>query len=141
MIVKIMGLFIKCFIVVINLNDIVLCYLKIGEWVFNVIVVIMLNVMDVSQLNNWLCIEVLIECGYLDKSVICGELVDEEYMQLVMCQLFKEGYISELYVVIVYCVVSYDLELGEIGVFLGIVYFVKFCEMVENVLGMLLSLF
>lgn len=41
---------------------------------------------------------------------------------------------------IVYCVVSYDLEDGEIGLFLGIVYLVKFREIVENVLGNLISL-
>lgn len=51
------------------------------------------------------------------------------------------GYISEFYVVIVYRVVSYDLEEGEIGLFLGMVYLVKFCEMVENVLGMFISFF
>lgn len=89
MIVKLLGLLIKCFIVVINLNDIVFCYLKMGEWDLKVMVVIMLNVMDVSQLNNWLCIEVLIECGYIDKVCFKGEMVDEEYIQFVMCQLVQ----------------------------------------------------
>lgn len=48
LLVKVLGLLVKCFIVVINVNDIVLCYLEMGCWEFKFMVVIMLNVMDVS---------------------------------------------------------------------------------------------
>lgn len=48
LLVKVLGLLIKCFIVVINVNDIVFCYLEIGEWDLKLIVVMILNVMDVS---------------------------------------------------------------------------------------------
>lgn len=63
LIVKILGLLIKCFIVLINVNDIVLCYLKLGKWELNIIVVMFLNVMDVSCLNNWLCVEEFFKCN------------------------------------------------------------------------------
>ena len=140
MIAKTMGLPIKRFIAATNLNDTVPRYLKTGEWAPNATVATMSNAMDVSQPNNWPRIEALIERGYLDKSVIRGESVDEEYTQLAMRQLLKEGYTSEPHAAIAYRAVSHDLEPGEIGVFLGTAHPAKFRETVENVLGTPLSL-
>ena len=87
MIAKSMGLPIKRFIAATNANDTVPRYLKTGEWVPKKTVATMSNAMDVSQPNNWPRIEALIEQGYVDKSCLKGEMVDEEYTQLAMRQI------------------------------------------------------
>lgn len=57
-----------------------------------------------------------------------------------MCELKELGYILELYVVVVYCVLCDQLNLGEYGLFFGIVYLVKFKESVEVIFGEMLDL-
>ncbi|MHC6647513.1 threonine synthase [Alteromonas sp. HB246098] len=140
MIAKSLGLPIKRFIAATNLNDTVPRYLKTGEWDPKATVATMSNAMDVSQPNNWPRIEALIERGYIDKSCLKGEMVDEEYTQLAMRQLAQQGYTSEPHAAIAYRVVSHDLEDGEIGLFLGTAHPAKFRETVENVLGNPISL-
>lgn len=140
MIAKTMGLPIKRFIAATNLNDTVPRYLKTGEWLPNPTVATMSNAMDVSQPNNWPRIEALVERGYIDKGILRGESVDEEYTQLAMHQLLKEGYTCEPHAAIAYRALSHDLEDGEVGVFLGTAHPAKFRETVENVLGTPLSL-
>ena len=140
MIAKVMGLPIKRFIAATNLNDTVPRYLKTGEWAPNATVATMSNAMDVSQPNNWPRIEALVERGYIDKAILRGESVDEEYTQLAMRQLLKEGYTSEPHAAIAYRAVSHDLNDDEVGVFLGTAHPAKFRETVENVLGTPLSL-
>lgn len=140
MIAKSLGLPIKRFIAATNLNDTVPRYLKTGEWDPKATVATMSNAMDVSQPNNWPRIEALIERGYIDKSCLKGEMVDEEYTQLAMRQLAQQGYTSEPHAAIAYRAVSHDLEEGEIGLFLGTAHPAKFRETVENVLGNPISL-
>ena len=140
MIAKSMGLPIKRFIAATNANDTVPRYLKTGEWSPKKTVATMSNAMDVSQPNNWPRIEALIEQGYVDKSCLKGEMVDEEYTQLAMRQLAQLGYTSEPHAAIAYRAVSHDLEDGEIGLFLGTAHPAKFRETVENVLGTPISL-
>ncbi|QJR80069.1 threonine synthase [Alteromonas pelagimontana] len=140
MIAKAMGLPIKRFIAATNLNDTVPRYLKTGEWEPNATVATMSNAMDVSQPNNWPRIEALIEQGYIDKSCLRGESVDEEYTQLAMRQLAHHGYTSEPHAAIAFRAVSHDLNEGEYGLFLGTAHPAKFRETVENVLGQPLSL-
>jgi len=140
MIAKSMGLPIKRFIAATNLNDTVPRYLKTGEWTPKKTVATMSNAMDVSQPNNWPRIEALIEQGYVDKSCLKGEMVDEEYTQLAMRQLAQLGYTSEPHAAIAYRAASHDLEEGEIGLFLGTAHPAKFRETVENVLGNPISL-
>ena len=140
MIAKSMGLPIKRFVAATNLNDTVPRYLKTGEWAPNPTVATMSNAMDVSQPNNWPRIEALIERGYLDKSCLRGECVDEEYTQIAMRQLAQQGYTSEPHAAIAYRAVSHDLADNEYGLFLGTAHPAKFRETVENVLGQPLSL-
>ena len=140
MIAKSMGLPIKRFIAATNLNDTVPRYLKTGEWAPKSTIATISNAMDVSQPNNWPRIEALIEQGYIDKSCLKGEMVDEEYTQLAMRQLAQLGYTSEPHAALAYRAVSHDLEDGEIGLFLGTAHPAKFRETVENVLGNPISL-
>ena len=140
MIAKSMGLPIKRFIAATNANDTVPRYLKTGEWSPNATVATMSNAMDVSQPNNWPRIEALVEQGYIDKALLKGESVDEEYTQLAMRQLQQAGYTSEPHAAIAYRAVSHDLEEGETGLFLGTAHPAKFRETVENVLGQPISL-
>ena len=140
MIAKAMGLPIKRFIAATNVNDTVPRYLKTGEWAPKKTIATMSNAMDVSQPNNWPRIEALIEQGYVDKSCLTGETVDEEYTQLAMRQLAQLGYTSEPHAAIAYRAVSHSLEEGETGLFLGTAHPAKFRETVENVLGNPISL-
>lgn len=140
MIAKAMGLPIKRFIAATNLNDTVPRYLKTGEWDPKQTVATMSNAMDVSQPNNWPRIEALVERGYIDKSCLRGESVDEEYTQLAMRQLQQLGYTSEPHAAIAYRAVSHDLNDAEVGLFLGTAHPAKFRETVENVLGKPISL-
>ena len=140
MIARVMGLPVKHFIAATNLNDTVPRYLKTGEWAPKDTIATMSNAMDVSQPNNWPRIEAIIEQGYLDKSIVSGDTVDEEYTQVAMRQLATLGYVSEPHAAIAYKALVRQLEEGQTGIFLGTAHPAKFRETVENVLGQPISL-
>ena len=140
MIAKVMGLPVKHFVAATNLNDTVPRYLKTGEWAPHATVATLSNAMDVSQPNNWPRIEAIIQQGYLDKSVLSGDTIDEEYTQVAMRQLAQLGYVSEPHAAIAYKALVRKLEPGETGIFLGTAHPAKFRETVENVLGQPISL-
>jgi threonine synthase len=140
LIAKVMGLPVKHFVAATNLNDTVPRYLKTGEWAPKNTVATLSNAMDVSQPNNWPRIEAIIEQGYLDKSVISGDKVDEEYTQVAMRQLAQLGYVSEPHAAIGYKALVRKMEEGQTGIFLGTAHPAKFRETVENVLGQPISL-
>ncbi|WP_343858292.1 threonine synthase [Aliiglaciecola litoralis] len=140
MIAKVMGLPIKKFIACTNANDTVPRYLKTGEWSPNPTVATLSNAMDVSQPNNWPRIEALIERGEIDKSMLVGDAVDEQYTQLAMKQLAQLGYISEPHAAIAYRALTRVLEDHETGIFLGTAHPAKFRESVETILGQPISL-
>ncbi|MCW8107005.1 threonine synthase [Alteromonas ponticola] len=140
MIAKAMGLPVKRFIAATNSNDTVPRYLKEGKWDPKPTVATMSNAMDVSQPNNWPRIEALIEQGYLDKSVLRGESVDEDYTQIAIRQLAQQGYTSEPHAAVAYRALSHDLDENETGLFLATAHPAKFRETVENVLGQPISL-
>ncbi len=137
---KVMGLPIKHFVAATNMNDTVPRYLKTGEWQPKDTVATLSNAMDVSNPNNWPRIEAIIEQGYVDKSVISGDKVDEDYTQLAMRQLAQLGYVSEPHAAIAYKALIRKLEEGQTGIFLGTAHPAKFRETVENVLGQPISL-
>jgi threonine synthase len=140
LIAKVMGLPVKHFVAATNMNDTVPRYLKTGEWDPKGTVATLSNAMDVSNPNNWPRIEAMIEQGYVDKSVISGDRVDEEYTQVAMRQLAQLGYISEPHAAIAYKALVRKLEEGQTGIFLGTAHPAKFRETVENVLGQPISL-
>lgn len=140
MLAKVMGLPVSHFIAATNANDTVPRYLKTGQWQPNDTVATMSNAMDVSQPNNWPRIEALIEKGYLDKDIVSGDAVDEEYTQVAMRQLSQEGYVSEPHAAVAYKALKRKLQPGQTGIFLGTAHPAKFRETVENVLGQPISL-
>jgi threonine synthase len=140
LIAKVMGLPVKHFVAATNLNDTVPRYLKTGEWEPKNTVATLSNAMDVSQPNNWPRIEAMIERGDVDKSVISGATVDEEYTQVAMRQLAQLGYVSEPHAAIGYKALIRKMEPGQTGIFLGTAHPAKFRETVENVLGQPISL-
>lgn len=140
MLAKTMGLPIKHFVAATNSNDTVPRYLKTGEWAPEPTVATMSNAMDVSQPNNWPRIEALFEFNYLDKNVLSGQAVDEDYTQLAMKQLAQLGYVSEPHAAVAYRALTKQLTEGQTGIFLGTAHPAKFKESVENVLGQPISL-
>lgn len=140
MIAKSMGLPIARFIAATNLNDTVPRYLKSGEWEPKNTVATLSNAMDVSQPNNWPRIEALVEKGLVDKSILTGDTVDEEYTQVAMRQLAQAGYVSEPHAAVAYKALIRHLQPGQTGIFLGTAHPAKFRESVENVLGQPISL-
>ncbi|WP_299079710.1 threonine synthase [uncultured Paraglaciecola sp.] len=140
LIAKVMGLPVKHFVAGTNLNDTVPRYLKTGEWSPKDTVATLSNAMDVSQPNNWPRIEAMIEQGLVDKSLISGDTVDEEYTQVAMRQLAQLGYVSEPHAAIAYKALVRKMEEGQTGIFLGTAHPAKFRETVENVLGQPISL-
>jgi threonine synthase len=140
MIAKVMGLPIQHFVAATNLNDTVPRYLKTGEWQPNDTVATLSNAMDVSQPNNWPRIEAMIESGLVDRALLTGDCVDEEYTQVAMKQLANLGYVSEPHAAIAYKSLSRVLTEDQIGIFLGTAHPAKFRESVENVLGQAISL-
>jgi threonine synthase len=140
LIAKVMGLPVKHFVAATNMNDTVPRYLKTGEWQPNDTVATLSNAMDVSNPNNWPRIEAIIEQGYVDKSVISGDKVDEEYTQVAMRQLAQLGYVSEPHAAIAYKALIRKMEEGQTGIFLGTAHPAKFRETVETVLGQPISL-
>ena len=140
MIAKVLGLPIKRFIAATNANDTVPRYLEDGQWAPNPTVATLSNAMDVSQPNNWPRIEALIERGEIDKGILTGVAVDEEYTQVAMRQLASMGYVSEPHAAVAYKALKRDLAEDEVGIFLGTAHPAKFRESVENVLGQPISL-
>ncbi|MFA3792173.1 threonine synthase [Aliiglaciecola sp. SL4] len=140
MIAKVMGLPIKRFVAATNSNDTVPRYLRTGEWDPKATVATLSNAMDVSQPNNWPRIEALIERGLIDKEMLQGDAVDEDYTQVAMKQLAQLGYVSEPHAAIAYKSLTRFIEPGETGIFLGTAHPAKFRESVENVLGQPISL-
>lgn len=140
MIAKVLGLPIKRFIAATNANDTVPRYLETGEWAPNPTVATLSNAMDVSQPNNWPRIEALIERGEIDKSILTGETVDEEYTQAAMRSLAGLGYVSEPHAAVAYKALKRGLAEDEVGIFLGTAHPAKFRESVENVLGQPINL-
>lgn len=140
MIAKVMGLPIQHFVAATNLNDTVPRYLKTGEWEPNDTVATLSNAMDVSQPNNWPRIEAMIESGLVDRALLTGDCVDEEYTQVAMKQLANLGYVSEPHAAIAYKSLSRVLTEDQVGIFLGTAHPAKFRESVENVLGQPISL-
>ncbi|GAC15639.1 threonine synthase [Aliiglaciecola lipolytica] len=140
MIAKVMGLPIKRFIAATNSNDTVPRYLKTGEWDPKATVATLSNAMDVSQPNNWPRIEALIERGLIDKAMLQGDAIDEDYTQLAMKQLAQLGYVSEPHAAVAYRSLTRFIEPEETGIFLGTAHPAKFRESVENVLGQPISL-
>jgi threonine synthase len=140
LIARVMGLPVQQFIAATNINDTVPRYLKTGEWAPKDTIATLSNAMDVSQPNNWPRIEAIIEQGYVDKSVVSGDTIDEEYTQVAMRQLAQLGYVSEPHAAIAYKSLVRQLEEGQTGVFLGTAHPAKFRETVENVLGQPISL-
>ena len=139
-IARIMGLPVKHFIAATNVNDTVPRYLKTGEWAPNPTVATLSNAMDVSQPNNWPRIEAMIELALVDKSLLSGVTVDEEYTQVAMRQLAQLGYVSEPHAAIAYKALLRELGDEQTGIFLGTAHPAKFRETVENVLGQPISL-
>ncbi len=139
-IAKIMGLPVGHFVAATNLNDTVPRYLKTGEWAPNATVATLSNAMDVSQPNNWPRIEAMVEKGLIDKSLITGDCVDEEYTQVAMKQLAQLGYVSEPHAAIAYKALARYKSEEQAGIFLGTAHPAKFRETVENVLGQPISL-
>lgn len=140
LIAKVMGLPVKHFVAATNLNDTVPRYLKTGEWQPKGTIATMSNAMDVSQPNNWPRIEAMIEQGLVDKSIISGATVDEDYTQVAMRQLAQLGYVSEPHAAIAYKALTREMQEGQTGIFLGTAHPAKFRETVENVLGQPISL-
>lgn len=139
-IAKTLGLPIKRFVAATNLNDTVPRYLKTGEWSPNPTQATLSNAMDVSQPNNWPRIEAMLQRGDIQAADIVGEMVDEDYTQLAMKQLAKQGYISEPHAAVAYRALQHHLTEGENGLFLGTAHPAKFRESVENVLGQPINL-
>lgn len=140
MIGKVLGLPIKQFIAATNSNDTVPRFLKTGEWDPKATVATLSNAMDVSQPNNWPRIEALIEQGFIDKNMLTGDAVDEDYTQLAMKQLAQLGYVSEPHAALAFRSLTRELQEGQTGIFLGTAHPAKFRESVENVLGQPISL-
>ncbi|MCW8091776.1 threonine synthase [Alteromonas sp. ASW11-130] len=139
-IAKAMGLPVKRFIAATNVNDTVPRYLQSGTWEPKTTVATISNAMDVSQPNNWPRIEALIEKGYVEKSILHGYCVDEDYTQIALRQLAHQGYTSEPHAAVAYRALINNLGEGETGLFLGTAHPAKFRETVENVLGQPISL-
>jgi threonine synthase len=140
MIAKALGLPIKRFVAATNLNDTVPRYLQSGQWDPKSTVATISNAMDVAQPNNWPRIEAMFEKGILNKDILAGVGVDEEYTQVAMKQLQALGYTSEPHAAVAYRALHNSLEEGEIGLFLGTAHPAKFKESVENILGEPLAL-
>ncbi|WP_017444696.1 threonine synthase [Gayadomonas joobiniege] len=140
MIAKTMGLPIKRFVAATNSNDTVPRYLLSGLWEPKKTVSTMSNAMDISSPNNWPRIEAMFEAGYLDKSILTAETVDEDYTHMGVRQLNSLGYQSEPHAAVAYKALKRSLTDDEVGIFLGTAHPAKFKETVENILGVPVAL-
>ena len=137
---KAMGLPIKRFIAATNENDTVPRYLATGEWSPNDTVATISNAMDVSNPNNWPRVEHMLKSGIVDKDCVSSVSIDEEQTQSTLIGLSKLGYISEPHAAVAYKALQYSAEEGEFGVFLGTAHPAKFKDVVESILGQMISL-
>lgn len=93
--------------------------------------------MDVGDLSNFVCVLVLYGNSYVVIIVdIFGVIyVDEQICEMVGEVYWEIGYLFDLYGVCGYCVLFEGLFFSEMGIFLEMVYLVKFLEIVEGIIG------
>lgn len=164
-----MGLLVSQLIVVINCNDILYCFMSGNCYDKDILYFLLLLLMDIMVLFNFECLlfdlygcngKVVVEL--LDVFKVSGKLLVEDQCWIEVCKLFDFlvvsdeqiceiivevycfcGELFDLYIVIGVCVVCECwCSLSVLMVILGIVYLVKFFEVVEKVgIGQVLVLF
>lgn len=139
-IAKAMGLPIKRFIASTNLNDTVPRYLDDGVWSPNATVETLSNAMDVSKPNNWPRIEYLIDSGQFDRNLLSGLAVDESTTADTLKKLYQLGYVSEPHAAVAHQGLADNLQIDEVGIFLGTAHPAKFKSSVEEILNIQLPL-
>jgi len=135
LIAKVLGLPIKRMIAATNVNDTVPRYWQSGVWQVNPTVATLSNAMDVSAPNNWPRVEDLLAQGFINRTDLSTQMVDEEDTVLGVRQLWQQGYLSEPHAAVAYQALKRELQDGEYGLFLGTAHPAKFKEQVENILG------
>lgn len=135
LIAKVLGLPIKRMIAATNVNDTVPRYWQSGVWQVNPTVATLSNAMDVSAPNNWPRVEDLLAQGFISRTDLSTQMVDEEDTVLGVRQLWQQGYLSEPHAAVAYKALKRELQDGEYGLFLGTAHPAKFKEQVENILG------
>lgn len=135
LIAKVLGLPIKRMIAATNVNDTVPRYWQSGVWQVNPTVATLSNAMDVSAPNNWPRVEDLLAQGFINRTDLSTQMVDEEDTVLGVRQLWQQGYLSEPHAAVAYKALKRELQDGEYGLFLGTAHPAKFKEQVENILG------
>ena len=137
---KAMGLPIKRFIAATNSNDTVPRYLQDGAWQPHKTVATMSNAMDVSEPSNWPRVEAICEQMGWPLSLVTGIALSEHDTAAALVQLYQVGYLSEPHAAIAAQALTLELTDDETGIFLGTAHPAKFKDVVESILGQMISL-
>ncbi len=137
---KAMGLPVKRFVAATNSNDTVPRYLTDGQWSPHKTVATMSNAMDVSEPSNWPRVEAIVKAMGWELDDIVGVALSEDDTAEALKQLHREGYISEPHAAIAAQSLSLTMTADEKGIFLGTAHPAKFKDVVEETLGVELSL-
>lgn len=131
-----LGLPVKRWVATTNNNDTVPRFWHSGQWQPKDTVATLSNAMDVSQPNNWVRIQHLLDQGVIDSSCLSAVAVDEVTTQEAMKFLHGQGYLSEPHAAVAYHGLKQSLAADEVGVFLGTAHPAKFKSSVDEVLSL-----
>jgi threonine synthase len=124
-----------------NANDTVPRFLAGGPWSPRATVATITNAMDVSLPNNFPRVLELATRHGLDLGSVLGSLaVDDEKTCAGMRALYQFGYLADPHSALAWCALQQSLESDEEGVFLCTAHPAKFREVVEETLGIEMSL-
>ncbi len=135
LIAKALGLPVKRFVVATNANDTVPRYLQQGQWDPKDTVATLSNAMDVSRPNNWPRVEELFRVKGWDLSALHAASRSDAQTRDALQRLHQQGYVCEPHGAIAWDAMQADLQPGESGIFLCTAHPAKFCESVEEILG------
>jgi len=141
LIARAIGLPYKRVIAATNANDTVPRFLASGRWDPNPTVTTITNAMDVSLPNNFpRVLELGQRHGLGLEALLSSASLDDDETRAAMRILYQHGYLADPHTALAWAALDRSLQQGEEGVFLGTAHPAKFLEVIEETLGIDVSL-
>ena len=138
---RVLGLPYKRVIAATNRNDTVPRFLASGNWDPHPTMVTVTNAMDISQPNNFPRVQELGERHGLDLvSILSACSISDEETHEALRALHADGYLADPHSALAWKALAERLEPDEHGVFLCTAHPAKFLEVIEDALGIEVSL-
>ncbi len=141
LIARALGLPYKRMIAATNANDTVPRFLQCGKWDPRATVTTITNAMDISLPNNFpRVLELGQRHGLPLQHLLSSVSLDDEATRAAMRTLWQRGYLADPHSALAWAALDQSLTQDEEGIFLCTAHPAKFREVIEETLGIVLSL-